>query len=297
MNMISSGLKKIPIILTTISITVLFSAVAQGQVDTPPDTVKYVNPNPDLYKDEFIICRPAKVFINYKIASNEMVSLRRNFTDQILQTCPGPKFYPASRIWGFNQDNKYYRSGNTFDKNYVFAERVVTGKLSLFYCRNVPNNIGEIELRGTDSDGEPYRNRMIIEDVNTKRYQNDFSYFLSPLMDSTQMILVNNSNIGDVAKKYLRDSRPAYQDAMQYTKKNRIWEKIIFVSGVTFYIVSFMDKSSGRYNPINYKNPFFYLSLASIGTYIYIRVKNKHRYLSPNNMIRIISKYNGQVVK
>lgn len=297
MNMITTVLKTKGIILITICLMLLFPDVACGQVDKPPDTVKYVNPNPDLYKDDFIICRPAKVFINYKIATNEMVSLRRNFTDQILQTCPGPKFYPASRVWGFNQDNKYYRSGNTYDKNYVFAERVVKGKMSLFYCRNIPNNIGEVELRGNDSEGEPYRNRMIIEDPTSKRYKDDFSYFLSPATDSTQMIWVTNSNIGEVAKQYLKDSPPAYKDAMQYTKKSRIFEKVIFFTGVACYFISCYDYKTGHINLFNYKSPFLYISLASIGTYIYLRVKSKNRYLNPNNMIRIVSKYNGQVVK
>jgi hypothetical protein len=138
---------------------------------------------------------------------------------------------------------------------------------------------------------------MIVEDANTKRYKDDFSYFLSPATDSTQMILVTNNNIGDVAKQYLKDNRAAYQDAMQYSKRSRTLERITLAVGVASYMVSVVSFQQRGFNFLNYKSPFFYVYLASIGTYIYIRVKNKHRYLSPNNMIRIVSKYNGQLVK
>jgi hypothetical protein len=276
---------------------ILVSNVAICQNDSIPDTVRYVNPNPDLFREEFIICRSAKVFLFANETVNEMVSLRKNFTDQFLQLCTSTRILPASKIWGFNLDNKYYRSGHTFDNNYVFAERIVTGKMSLFYCRNIPNNYGEIELISSDPNASGYTNRMIVEDVDSKRYKSDFSYFLSLQTDSAKMIWVNNNNIGTVANEYFINSPAAYKDAMQYVKKNRWAERLTLTVGVASYLLSVFDFQRGGIILFHYQSPLLYVSLASIGTYIYIRVKNKHRYLNPDNMARIVSKYNGQVVK
>jgi hypothetical protein len=203
----------------------------------------------------------------------------------------------AINLWGFNQDNKYYRSGNTFNRNYVFAERIVTGKMSLFYCRNMPDTYGEIELMSTDARHPDYTNRMIIEDPDSKRYKNDYSYFISPRSDSTQMIWVSNKNVGEVAKQYLKDSPDAYRDAMNYVQKNKVPEGLTLSVGLTSYFISALNFGGKNILLFNYKNPLLYVSMASLGTYIYLRIKNKHRYLSPNDMIRIIGKYNGQVVQ
>jgi len=169
--------------------------------------------------------------------------------------------------------------------------------MSLFYCRNISSTLEEIELISTDPNNEGYTNRMIIEDPNSARYKNDFSYFISPRSDSAKMIWVNNNNIGDIAKDYLYSSPGAYKEAMQYVKKNRWPERLTLILGVSSYLISTIDFRRGGIIIFHYQSPMFYISLASIGTYIYIRVKNKHRYLSPNNMIRIISKYNAQVLK
>jgi hypothetical protein len=270
---------------------------SQNNNDTIRDTVRFINPNPDLFREEFIICKPAKVFLFYDTPAKEMVYLRRNFTDQFLQVCDSRKILPASNIWGFNLDNKYFRSGHTFNRNYVFAERIATGKMSLFYCRNMPNTFGEIELMSTDPKHPDYTNRMIIEDPDSKRYKNDFSYFISPWADSAKMILVNNKNVGDVAKQYLKDSPEAYKDAMHYVQRNRLWEGITLTTAVTAYAISLLNFGGTGLTPFNYENPLLYVSLASLGTYIYLRVKGKNRYLSPNDMIRIISKYNGQTIQ
>jgi hypothetical protein len=269
-----------------------------GQNNQNNDTVKKVHPGADLFKmDEPEDCKSARIFINNKTIVNEMTYLKRNFTDQLLIVCPSRKLYPASRVWGFNQGNKYYRSGHTFDRNFVFAERVIQGKLSLFYCRNIPNHIGEYEVISKDPEVPDYTNRMIIQDPNDMRFKDDFSYFISPASDSSDITWVNNNNIGDIADTYLKSNPVSYKDAMQYVKKNRTLEKLTLIAGVTCYFLGCYSYQTRRIDFFNYRSPFLYFSLGSIASYIYIRVKNKHRYLSPNNMIRIVAEFNGQVVK
>jgi hypothetical protein len=286
----------IPILLHLLLWTGLSGAQAQGSYDTIPDTtvskIKFINPNPDISNEAFIQCERATILFYGDTLCRDIVYLRKNFTDQFLQVCYSSKIYPASGIWGYNMNNKYFRTGETPAKHYVFAERIARGKFSLFYCRNMPTDYGEIELvagNGTDPD---YRNRMIIGDPDSKRYKNDYSYFISPAADSSKMIFVGNKNIKTVAKEYFADCPPAYDDAMRFHNRYRVVQNITLPVGVLSYLVSAF-LTGPKVNAFNYESPFLYVGLASIGTYIYFRIKGKTKYLHPNDMIRIVGKYNS----
>ena len=279
-----------------LTILCLYSATGQIKSDSIPDTnklnLRYVNPTPDLSNEQFIDCERAKVFLYSDSSINDIVYLRKNFTDQFLQVCYSSRMYPASRIWGYNMNGKYYRAGHTYDINYVFAERILTGAYSVYYTRNLPNIYGEIELISADPDNPDYRNRMIVEDAQSRRFKNDYSYFISPSSDSTKMILVNNKNIKSVAKDHLVDCPLAYKDAMRFHNRYRLVQNITLPLGVCSYLISFLNFGGTGVKPFNYESPFLYVGLASIGTYIYYRIKAKNKYLHPNDMIRIFGTYN-----
>jgi hypothetical protein len=272
-------------------------SMAQQNNDSIPDTsrvnLRYINPTPDISNEQFIDCERAKVFLYSDSAINDIVYLRKNFTDQFLQVCYNSRMYPASRIWGYNMNGAYFRSGHSYDVNYVFAERILTGFYSVYYCRNLPNIYGEIELISADPDNPGYRNRMIVEDAQSRRFKNDYSYFISPASDSAKMIYVNNKNIKSVAKDHFADCPLAYKDAMRFHNKYRLVQNITLPLGICSYIVSFLNFGGTGVKPFNIESPFLYVGLASIGTYIYFRIKAKNKYLHPNDMIRIVGTYNA----
>jgi hypothetical protein len=283
--------KYLVFLLFTLMVLPLFGQTEQDSLkDTSRRTLRYVNPAPDLSTEEFIICERTQVFLYKDSVINDITYLRKNFTDQFLQVCYNKRMYPASRIWGFNMGGKYFRAGHTYDYNYVFAERILSGHYSLFYCRNLPNIYGEIEYISTDPANPDYRNRMIIEDDNKRRFRNDYNYFISPSSDSSKMIYVNNKNIKAVAETYFVDCKPAYNYAKAFHNKYRLIQTITLPVGVGAYLYSVLNGPG--LNPVNYKSPFFYIGVGSIATYIYTRIKAKNKYLHPDDMMRIVSSYN-----
>lgn len=262
------------------------------QNDTILDTFPHIKPNPDLFREPFIDCKPVQVFLYPDSIKREIVYLRKNFTDQFLEVCATLQLIPASRIYGFSLDSGFFRSGYTASGCYVFAERILKGQTSLFYCRNIPMNHGLIEYISMDSINTDYRNNMIIEEETPMRYQNDFSYFITPKSDTSKMVLVNNDNINSIAKTYFNKCKPAYNDAIKYTQRYKTIQQISLPVGLVslgFYYVGNRTKHAYKF----YENPLFGLSAVALSTYIFFRIKGKNRFLHPNDMIRIISKLNS----
>lgn len=262
------------------------------QNDTILDTFPHIKPNPDLYREPFIDCKPVQVFLYSDSIKQEIVYLRKNFTDQFLEVCATSKLIPASRIYGFSLDSGFFRSGYTASGCYVFAERILKGPTSLFYCRNIPMNHGLIEYISIDSINTDYRNNMIIEEETPMRYKNDFSYFITPKSDTSKMVLVNNDNINSIAKTYFNKCNPAYNDAIKFTQRYKTIQQISLPVGLIslgFCYIGNRAKHAYKF----YENPLFGLSVAALSTYIFFRIKGKNRFLHPNDMIRIISKLNG----
>jgi hypothetical protein len=285
------------ILLTVLFIGISFFAYPQNTTsskkDSLKDTIHKIKIDPDLHKIPFDDCKKTNVFIRSDSVVQEITYLRRNFTDQFLEICATSQLIPASRIYGFSLDNKFYRSAHTHDYCYVFAERIVKGNTSLYYCRNIPMENGLIEYVSSDSKNPGYTNKMIVEEETPKRYANDFSYFITPKIDTTKMIYVTNKNIGEIAKTYFSDCKPAYNDAINYSQKKSTAQKITLPIAFVGLSYLWIINKNPYYKSTNIKTAILSVSMVSIVTYMYCRIKAKNRYLHPNDMIRIITKYNN----
>lgn len=274
---------------------VLSSMGLVAQQGSIPDTVnrlRYPNPNPEFSMGDSVDCARVMVFLFRDSTVNDIAVLRTHFTDQFLQVCYTQRMYPASRIWGYNAGNKYYRSGSVPGNRFVFAERMLSGKYSLYYCRSIPGWPGDVRLLSGDPKNPDYMNRNVIEDRSRKNRITQYHYFITPPSDSSQMILVNSRNIKTVAKDHFKDCPPAYQDAMKFHRRYRTVQNITLGLGVASYIVSFLNPGGQKVDAFNYDSPFLYVSLASLGTFVYYRIKANRKSLQPDEMKGIIHTLN-----
>lgn len=260
--------------------------------DTIPITIPTIKPIPDLYRMPFADCKPVQVFLYADSTKREIVYLRKNFTDQFLEVCATSQLIPSSRIYGFASDSSFYRSGLTNSGCHVFAERILKGSTSLYYCRNIPMNHGLIEYISTDSHNSDYRNYMIIEEETPMRYKNDYSYFITPKSDTTKMILVDNNNVKYIADTYLINCKAAYNDALKFTQRYKTIQTITLPVGIISLGFCYIGDRA-RHPHKFFENPLLGLSVAALATYVFFRIKGKNKFLHPNDMLRIITTLNN----
>ncbi|MEI6765129.1 MAG: hypothetical protein WCM76_05765 [Bacteroidota bacterium] len=282
------------LICTIISVFSCSYHVSVAQNDSSA-RVKFIEPDNGFHLETFVECSQAQVLVTKDTLWTGDVFLMKNFTDQLLQICSTNSVLPASSIWGYRRNGKYYRSATPFGNIHVFAERIVKGELSLYYCRALPSDYDELRVIAKDPNHPDYHNTMIDESAFSGRYKNDYYYFISPASDSSQMIPVTNKNIDSVAEKYLKNSPTAYNDALNFDqkKKAKIAGRVLLPVGLASYTISLLNLAGPGMVIINLTNPFFYIGVISLGVYAYLRITYKERYLHPNDMIRIISNYNN----
>lgn len=248
------------------------------------DTTKVVvtpnltNPLFEDYIETTIYLLPNDSLIRYAL-------YRKNFTDQFLAEYETQRIYPASRIFGFSQDGKYYRSVKIDENNYVFAEKVNNGKMSFYYCRNLPHIYGDVEFSTSDPKNSGYRNTMITEDESRHRYRNDYHYFVTVVPDTSQ--LVHITNFQEFATKYLKDCPKAYDMAIKF-KTNRYHKKIerialpaIFVTAIAIIVANNFDKQI--FLTVGGGTALVY------GVYSFL---TRHRKPDPTQVLYIVQAYN-----
>lgn len=243
---------------------------------------------PDLSDPAFIDYLDAEVYTSPDDSMSAKCYLRRNFTDQYLSVWEHPgRIYPASLIFGFRQNGSYYRACRMDAMNSVFGEQIVKGRMSLYYCRKLPQEAGLIEFVSSDPGNQSYRNFMIIQDQNKARYANDFYYFVTLATDSLNPVPVNN--FPDFADKFLKDSPGAYREMMKYGTRKTLLQKAMFPAlAVTTGIMVMASGSIGKSMLIT--APF----IAGGLTYSILHKKMGSRRPDPNAMARIIEMYNDK---
>lgn len=180
----------------------------------------------DLYDAPFVDYYPATIFLSLDDSLEEAAYLRENFTDQFISVWENPsRIYPASMIYGFRQNGKYYRSSSFDARNHVFGELIVKGKMNLYYTRKLPQEGGIIEFISTDPKNSSYRNFMIVTYGDRVRYANDYYFFVTLESDSTKAIPVHN--LKEFADNHLTNSPEAYKMMMKFTKKRSTASRII----------------------------------------------------------------------
>ncbi|NVO02776.1 MAG: hypothetical protein HXX09_08705 [Bacteroidetes bacterium] len=243
------------------------SGFSQVNETNEKDTIKYKNiiieSDEILNENPFKDCEKTDIYITFDNIVKENVFLLRNFEDQCLEICGTNKAIPASKIYGFSLNKRFFRSTHKYNREFVFAERLLKGKTSFYCSRN-------------------------IRDLH---YKNDYSYFITHKSDTTKMIFVSNGNIKEIANKYFVDCKSAYKDAMNFVPKYRTIQRITlpitFVFGVAYGFI----KLTPWYENKQLEYSLLSVAVASLSTYVFFRLKA--RYLHPNDMIRIVAKYNS----
>ncbi|PKP46132.1 MAG: hypothetical protein CVT94_15720 [Bacteroidetes bacterium HGW-Bacteroidetes-11] len=243
---------------------------------------------PDLYDTPFIDYSPATIFLSPDDSLKETAHLRENFTDQFISVWENPsRIYPASLIYGFRQNGKYYRSCSFDGRNHIFGEMIVKGKINLYYTRKLPQEAGIIEFVSSDPKNSSYRNFMIVTYDDRVRYSNDFYYFVTLESDSTMAIPVQNFK--DFADYHLADSPEAYEMMMKFAKKrstaSRIIPPVIFMATIAAVIAA-----------PSVETGLLISSPVIAGGIAYYFISKSKGLLSPDpdDMARIISQYNHQ---
>jgi hypothetical protein len=241
---------------------------------------------PDLYDTPFIDYSPATIFLSHDDSLKEAAYLRENFTDQFISVWENPsRIYPASLIYGFRQNGKYYRSCSFDARNHVFGELIVKGKMNLYYTRKLPQEGGIVEFISSDPKNSSYRNFMIVTYGDRVRYANDYYFFVTLESDSTQTIHLNN--LKEFADNHLTGSPEAYQMMMKFAKKrstaSRIIPPIIFMATIAAVIAA-----------PSVETGLLISSPVIAGGIAYYFISKSKGLLSPDpdDMAKIIAKYN-----
>ncbi len=177
-----------------------------------------VIPAPELSDPAFIDYLPATLFLSPDDSLDANAFMRRNFTDQFVSLWEYPgRLYPASRVFAFRQEGKYYRACRIDARNSVFGELVVKGKMSLYYARRLPQEAGLVEFITTDPNSSGYRNFMIVQYEDRKRFEADYYYFVTFEDDSLQCIPVKD--YADFAERYLKNAPGAHKMMMEFAAR------------------------------------------------------------------------------
>lgn len=189
------------------------------------NNVKVV-PAPDLSDPAFIDYLPATLYLTSDDSINSNAFIRQNFTDQFVSLWEHPgRVYPASRVFAFRQKGKYFRACRMDARNSVFGELAVKGRMNLYYTRRLPQEAGLVEFVTTDPNSGGYRNFMIVQYQDRKRFEADYYYFITLEDDSLQCIPVND--YAEFAGRYLKDTPDAYKMMMEFAVRRGGVAKVV----------------------------------------------------------------------
>ncbi|MHC1776841.1 MAG: hypothetical protein AB9834_15670 [Lentimicrobium sp.] len=251
------------------------------------DREKEPLPPVDLSEPAFIDYTEATIFMSPGDSLIEHAYLRRNFTDQFVSVWQNPgRIYPASMIYGISQDGKYYRTCKFDSRNAVFGEQIVKGKMSLYYCRKLPQEAGLVEFISVDPGNPGYRNFMIMEYRDKARYMNDYYYFVTLEGDSLHPVLV--VDFAQFANDYLRNSPEACNLLMAYGKKKSKLQRVIAPVIVGLVCVAVVSAGSIEKGIL-----ISSVLIAGGGIYYLVKLRKKPSRPQPADMAKIIEVYNN----
>ncbi len=149
----------------------------------------------------FIDYLPAIIYLTENDSIEDHAYIRRNFTDQMISVWSKPgRYYPASKIYGLRMNDKFYRSVMVNPVEFVFAEKAVSGKMSLYIYPKISQMNGWVECFSSGG----YTNNMIIENKTTNS-KLSYSYLITLEPETEKFISVNDIRV--FTEKYL-DSLP-----------------------------------------------------------------------------------------
>jgi hypothetical protein len=254
-----------------------FPVLEKTQRKTIPDVEQ-----PSLHVAPFIYYSPATILLNLHDTVTEIVYWRKNFTDQFLESWSDSRMYPASKIFGFIQDSIYFRS-TVFDDYHIFAPRIFSGPISLYYTRYI-HNLGEIRMVSRDAANPDYHNNMIVTGDVPRRYANEFTFFVTFPWDTLKMIPVTKESLPVFARTYLRAYPPAYKEAMMY-------ERSASIRSMNYALITVAAIGTAAFLLVQ-GNPVYFIAIGAgaLVTYVAVKIFLKPRMLDPEGMCRIIEK-------
>jgi hypothetical protein len=237
--------------------------------------------SPDIRRPDipFIDYAPAVIFLSSHDSIEDHAYIRRNFTDQMISVWSKPgRYYPASKIYGLRMNGKFYRSIMVNPVEFVFAEKAVSGNMSLYIYPKIPQVNGWVECFSAGG----YTNNMIIENETTGS-KLSYGYLITLEPEANTFIPANDIRV--FAEKYL-DSLPEtrklaspFLKMNNYKNKKRILALTMLAGAVG---TAFVDSD------------IKWLFLACFPAAAVLTFINRKHIPGWEDMVKIVSSYNRE---
>lgn len=219
--------------------------------------------------------------------------ISRYYKDQFLELYNDRKIFPASRIYGFIQAGKFYRTAHPGNRNHVFAERLINDKMSLFAADRFIAE-GELDVIGTSDSGNTiYNNTQLILDENRKKTNSyDKDYFVTVKAKTDSLILFDkNSEVLSIVKPckpaynyYMKFREDRYKEAISTTGwlfVGTMFANFLFNTRFTIY-----DKETGKLVPLGV------LAIATGVTFVTLKIVLKVPDYDKEKKMKTVALYN-----
>ena len=256
------------------------------------DSLGFLNKTP-LY----FYYKSSLIYLNRLDTVSHYTFIQRNYSDQFLRIYNDKKILPASRIYAFTRNNRYYRSVNLGNRCFGFAEQIESGKMNLF-CIDDLNSYGEVRTISQDANNSDYSNNLLVLDYDRRKYHSqNYLYFVSFDYNGQQLIPITPK---ELANQYLT----VCPEAANYLKKvvgNPGSKTIRNLLAISFFASLFAsiiapyeinNEIAGENSKINYVHLY---TCISGGAYLTYTIVHKKRIVKRQNMQEAVKMYNACV--
>lgn len=254
-------------------------------------TVTEIQTDINLSPPSFASFVPSIVHLTANDTIHKSLFLRTNFTDPLLEDSETGNLIPASRILGVEHGTNFYRTGQVDERTWLLAQKHVTGKMSLYYARNLYPWNGELEMISMNGNEDTYRNFMIAETPDGRHFAKDYSYFITLAHDTTRLIKIDQATF---AGEYLSQTPKAFRKFQGMQKRNK-WISKVAVPLLT--VSSMLLIGSANNGNLDFSQPGMqYISFAitvSAAALVVQSIRNRGRRYNPEGVEEVMDLYNA----
>jgi hypothetical protein len=227
----------------------------------------------------FIDYSPAMIYLSENDSIEDHAYIRRNFTDQMVSVWSKPgRYYPASKIYGLRMNGKFYRSVMVNPVEFVFAEKAVSGRMSLYIYPKITQANGWVECFSSGG----YTNNMIIEN---RSFNNKLSFGYLVTLEPEDKAFKAANDLDVFAEKYLLNLPETYKMAAPFLKmKNYQNKKRILAASML----------AGAIGAAFIDSDIKWVFLAGFPAAAVLTFLNRKHIPGWEDMVKIVSSYNRE---
>lgn len=256
------------------------------------DSLGFLNKTP-----QYFYYKSSLIYLNRLDTVSHYTFIQRNYSDQFLRIYNDKKILPASRIYAFTRNNRYYRSVNLGNRYFGFAEQIESGKMSL-YCIDDLNSYGEVKTISQDGNNSDYSNYLLVMDYDRRKYRTEsYQYYISFDFNDRQLIPVKPQ---ELANQYMK----VCPQASNYLKKiagntgSKTIRNLLAINFFTSLFASIIisNEINSTVGGENYKTNYAYIYTGISGVaYITYSLVHRKRIVKRENMQEAVKRYNACV--